>query len=477
MASKKVQIQIDTKADTSGAKQAESSLNKLDSAAKNTNNTVNTTTASTSKLGGVMGNAGYQIQDFAVQVGAGTSALTAFAQQAPQLLGSFGPQGAIAGAIVAVGAIAAKVFINMAENAAMSGEAMEDMGDKLKEAFSAATTRSVDEFNAKITETTTLARTLRDAELMLKEARDQQNASNARLIDSQLKLDEAAIKYLDSTGQIVDAEKALLEVRTKAAEATKQAQIADVTAQVESARAQYNNIVKQRQDVESEVDEARKRMAALEAQQQQVGSDRAFFAKQDKQQIKYGIQKEGFVSANSQEANARYEGLQKEIENLYKIIQNAPQKLSEITNQAYEQAATVDAAVTTAEIQINEINTKFNLTQKAQELNTAADTVKTGAKEIASTIEQFTPLTEQQAAAKASIQKALEDGKITAQEQQQIGASLQMLMSSLQTGQAANLSALQDLVKINNDLALKVQAINKDTINLRKQVNALQGIR
>lgn len=48
--------------------------------------------------------AGYQVQDFAVQVAGGTSALKAFGQQAPQLLGIFGPAGAIIGAIVAVGA-------------------------------------------------------------------------------------------------------------------------------------------------------------------------------------------------------------------------------------------------------------------------------------------------------------------------------------------------------------------------------------
>jgi hypothetical protein len=50
--------------------------------------------------------AGFQLQDFAVQVQGGTSALTAFAQQAPQFLGVFGAAGAISGAAVAVGAIA-----------------------------------------------------------------------------------------------------------------------------------------------------------------------------------------------------------------------------------------------------------------------------------------------------------------------------------------------------------------------------------
>lgn len=47
--------------------------------------------------------AGYQVQDFAVQVQGGTSAMVAFGQQGSQLLGIFGPGGAIAGAMLAVG--------------------------------------------------------------------------------------------------------------------------------------------------------------------------------------------------------------------------------------------------------------------------------------------------------------------------------------------------------------------------------------
>lgn len=48
-------------------------------------------------------NASYQIADFAVQVGMGTSAIRAAGQQLPQLLGGFGVFGAVAGAVVAIG--------------------------------------------------------------------------------------------------------------------------------------------------------------------------------------------------------------------------------------------------------------------------------------------------------------------------------------------------------------------------------------
>lgn len=54
--------------------------------------------------------AGYQLQDFAVQVQGGTSAMTALSQQGSQFLGAFGPAGAIAGAILTVGILAAKLL-------------------------------------------------------------------------------------------------------------------------------------------------------------------------------------------------------------------------------------------------------------------------------------------------------------------------------------------------------------------------------
>jgi hypothetical protein len=54
------------------------------------------------RFGNVAQQAGYQVGDFAVQVASGQSALVAFTQQGAQVLGVFGPWGAILGAAVAV---------------------------------------------------------------------------------------------------------------------------------------------------------------------------------------------------------------------------------------------------------------------------------------------------------------------------------------------------------------------------------------
>lgn len=85
--------------------------------------------AAASRSGGQVQNAAFQIGDFAVQVGNGTSASTALAQQLPQLLGSFGPLGAVLGAVVAIGVPLGAAFFNMGDGARDAGEAAEDLAD------------------------------------------------------------------------------------------------------------------------------------------------------------------------------------------------------------------------------------------------------------------------------------------------------------------------------------------------------------
>ncbi|RVT97893.1 hypothetical protein EOD42_08875 [Rhodovarius crocodyli] len=82
------------------------------------------------RLGQVMGQAGYQIQDFAVQVSAGQSALVAFGQQGSQLLGVFGTGGAIAGAALTVGVLAAQLVNGRSET-----ERFNDVVKRLAENF------------------------------------------------------------------------------------------------------------------------------------------------------------------------------------------------------------------------------------------------------------------------------------------------------------------------------------------------------
>ena len=90
---------------------------------------------SSGRMGGGLQNVGYQIQDFAVQVGNGTSATTALSQQLPQLLGGFGALGAVVGAVIAIGVPLAAYFLGINTNAKTAQEGVDDLTaaiDRLK---------------------------------------------------------------------------------------------------------------------------------------------------------------------------------------------------------------------------------------------------------------------------------------------------------------------------------------------------------
>ncbi len=90
---------------------------------------VNAITKSFKVQKGAMQQLGFQMQDFAVQVSGGTSALTAFGQQGSQLAGILGPGGAIVGAIIAVGS----AIIGVGVNALSTAGAIDTFLEKLKD--------------------------------------------------------------------------------------------------------------------------------------------------------------------------------------------------------------------------------------------------------------------------------------------------------------------------------------------------------
>lgn len=78
-----------------------------------------------------MQQAGYQVQDFIVQVQAGQSALVAFSQQGSQLAGAFGPGGAVVGAIIALGSVLAGVLITSLNGGKNAMDALKDAAEAM----------------------------------------------------------------------------------------------------------------------------------------------------------------------------------------------------------------------------------------------------------------------------------------------------------------------------------------------------------
>lgn len=112
-------LEVDITADTDGLTAAEQEWKRKGTSLSNTFDQAGTRvdsqfkrmqagvgrfTSSFRPMRGAVQQAAFQVQDFSVQLASGTNSMVAFAQQAPQLLGVFGPGGAIIGAIVGVGA-------------------------------------------------------------------------------------------------------------------------------------------------------------------------------------------------------------------------------------------------------------------------------------------------------------------------------------------------------------------------------------
>ena len=76
--------------------------------------------------------AGYQIGDLAVQIQSGTNAAVALGQQGSQLLGFFGPMGAIAGAGLAIATGLIAPFLKAKDSIEDANKALEDFENRLK---------------------------------------------------------------------------------------------------------------------------------------------------------------------------------------------------------------------------------------------------------------------------------------------------------------------------------------------------------
>jgi len=105
-------VTADTKGFESGMARAESSAENFSNAAVRSQKQLGTTTKSFGLAKNSAQQFGFQIQDVAVQLGAGTNAGIVFAQQGSQIASIFGPGGAVIGAIVAVAGAVAGPFIS-----------------------------------------------------------------------------------------------------------------------------------------------------------------------------------------------------------------------------------------------------------------------------------------------------------------------------------------------------------------------------
>ncbi|KSX57355.1 tail protein (tape measure) [Klebsiella pneumoniae] len=139
-----IEIEADVAKLLTGQQQANKALDNIGDNAQKTSGQfkkLDTQLNATSKvmssgLRGSVQQAGYQIQDFIVQVQGGQSALVAFSQQGSQLAGAFGPGGAIVGALIALGTVVAGTLISSLNGGKSAMDALKDAAERMNDVIS-----------------------------------------------------------------------------------------------------------------------------------------------------------------------------------------------------------------------------------------------------------------------------------------------------------------------------------------------------
>lgn len=149
---------------------------------------------SAGRFGHAMGQAGFQVQDFATQVAMGQNALVAFGVQFAQFAGIFGTAGAIAGAVVTVGVLAAQ-FLTGADSAKALADAIKAQDDIYR-----AATEAGERYRAGLEEEAQTILRLRD--LYASYSAERRAAEQFRLLDLQADLDRqgAALRTRAQSG-------------------------------------------------------------------------------------------------------------------------------------------------------------------------------------------------------------------------------------------------------------------------------------
>lgn len=574
MASKKVNIDISTTANTAGAKQASTSIDKLDAsnekatasanenasaaikastaideldasnvkAAKSTNDTAaaaenasasldglassstkaagasDTAATASSKVasgaknaGQVAQAAGYQIQDFATQVSAGTSAFTAFAQNAPQFLGVFGPKGAVAGALLAVGAIAAKVFLDMGDNSKSAAEKAEELAeafDKIGENAAKSIREDADFGKAKIEQAKNKAKNLAEeinnaaenqidfnetilesfsnvlkAEGELRKLRGESSnalqsvaaqekaAADARAVDVQIALDRENLKLKAKEDQVAIDEAALQKAKQQKAEAEELLQQERLNLQ--ALRDQLAELKKQSTE-----------RATLAEQIKRTVTDPIGTLGVNMEDVESRMTSPAAVSAKEQLKTGNFEGR-------ISVIEKAVNQLMELTDRTGDLTTQVNQSITDLEnsqSQLRQTNddvkTKVNeIIEVAQDkeviakVQTAKETAEAFATEVKQMIEGVKPTNDQQKAALADLGKYLENNQITQDEIAKTSAALVTLSPVINQSVQKNTMNINQLIQVMNSFSISQDRLQGEINNIKAQMPTPYGFR
>jgi chromosome segregation ATPase len=486
MANRKVTININTTANTSGAQQATAAMTNLTTATNTATTATSNAGKGASKVGQLAGQAGYQIQDFAVQVGSGTSALTAFAQQAPQLLGAFGPAGAIAGAFVAIGAIAVKVFLSMKDGAMTAEEKAKKLAEtltKITEAAEKAVDENVDFGKRRIEDATTAAKQLA-AEL--NQAAEGQLDLNQAILDSQKELNAAEMILEDLRGKSADKLKLQAEQVAQAA-ADRKAQLAQDLAAEQQKIVAAELAVKIAQEELAER-EAQKAAAyaslAVDYEALKVAREKLETAKKiKKEQTFAALMGETATTPAQREAIGGLDdgSLAKDVADLKGTVISMQKKveadgqLTSAVIAAERQLTAAEGELTLAVGKVSDAVNKIDLTATTDEATATAEALKERAELLAEEVKKITEgvtaSTQGEKNALAVINKNLEDKRIDLTELTSTGQALTQLGPLIREALDGNTQKIGQLITIMGTMKAQSNQIQSRIDDLQRRMS------
>ena len=441
--------------------------------------------AGTSKVGQIAQSAGFQVQDFAVQVAGGTSALTAMAQQAPQFLGVFGPGGAIAGALVALGAVAAKVFIGMADDSASAAEKaalLADAVQKIGENAGKAVGEDVDFGLAQILAAAEQAEKLIDAYDRVTQA---QNASTTAALANAEKLRQAEVDLARIRGENIDEIAQItagLEADAAAREEAARQQIAAQNEQLAKAREQEQiaqDVFLQAQSLATQTELQRqaetRKLEILRAQRDALvdqSKERGKLAEGEIPFVPTPAAGRAQAQLEDPACQALIAATEARVNALDAQLREEGGKLAESVNVAA--AALQDAMANTSiiaeaiAIEIPRIEQTLQAETVKAQVGGLVEIGQQAAKEIESLVETAKPENTGQIAALESLKQATADGQITANETAKVAAALQTLNGVLGTNMQTSSANVQALIQA-------VTTLNQRTIEQKRQIDSLNA--
>lgn len=444
--------------------------------ARRTNNKF---TASSVSMRMGLQNVGYQLQDVAVQAEMGVSATRIISQQLPQLLGGFGAFGALAGAAVAVAVPLVSKLFDIGKASQIAAIGVDEMNAAIEDANSRLIEGMTGGLDAQIRDMGKLRESIAETEKAEGEAAKSTLANDEKLRQAKVSIAEALGLQIDKYKEIelrADAEAKKRKLEADQAVAAEQGRLqkarqdrADAQAAVATERQKQQEVTAALQKAEQELASVRAERARLQATADKGG----------------GIFNDPVENAEARIAQNKLDGVlskQKlaELENLVKQLTasaeefEGPNGTLRDVNVNLQEAINKETDIANAvAIKVDELKNSEAIANEIAKFDEIKAKQEQQATDLKAAVTQIETTTETGRAAKAAIEAAAADGRITANESQQVAQASGQIIGQIQAGLATTSGNTQQVLGILRTVAEQEAKNGREIQSLKQQVGQL----